>query len=205
MLCGGEDILHQLPDLHQGKLKIYYINLLWKYHKQTVDQQAHLLAMALTTEVEGEEADSVEYPLKPCETYRDVVIIDFLRTQQIKRFQRIVAETATVLTDKPGLTDLLEFDMKLTSAEPVRIRPYPTRFAKEEALKAELDYLLKESIISPCESPYSAPVVLLRKPSGEHRLCIDYRQLNKITEFQPEPLPEQGQPFARQSTSRRWI
>lgn len=65
----------------------------------------------------------------------------------------IIAENARVLTYKPGLTNLVKFDMKLTSTELVHIKPYPTPFAKEKALKAEVDYLLKEGISSPSESP----------------------------------------------------
>lgn len=48
-----------------------------------------------------------------------------LQAQQRDRLQRVVATHVKVLADKPGLTDLVEFEMKLTSAEPVRIQPYP--------------------------------------------------------------------------------
>lgn len=60
-----------------------------------------------------------------------------LQALQIERLQRVIAKHDKVLTDIPGLTNLVEFDMNLTSAEPVRIRPYPTPFAKEEA---EVDF-----------------------------------------------------------------
>ncbi|WP_353805431.1 reverse transcriptase family protein, partial [Acinetobacter baumannii] len=38
---------------------------------------------------------------------------------------------------------------------------------------------------------------MLRKPNGEHLLCIDFRLLNAVTQFQPEPLPDQTDLFAK--------
>lgn len=44
-------------------------------------------------------------------------------------------------------------------------------------------------MIRPSSSPYAAPIVLVRKPSGELRMCIDYRQLNAKTQKDSNPLP----------------
>ncbi|CAG5131383.1 unnamed protein product, partial [Candidula unifasciata] len=186
----------------RGKLKVFHINLLRKYFERTETTPVHLMTLAVATEVECGEAAGVEYPLQPRETAQDVEINPILLDSQQQRIREVLTAHSAVLTDKPGRTSLVEFDMKLTSTEPVRQRCYPIPYAKEEALQAEIAHLLQEGIISPSESPYSASVVLLRKPSGEHRLCIDYRQLNGVTEFQAEPLPDQGQLFFRLSKAK---
>ncbi|GFU70047.1 hypothetical protein TNCV_1060001 [Trichonephila clavipes] len=46
-----------------------------------------------------------------------------------------------------------------------------------------------EGIIEECESLYASPVVLIPKPNGTFRLCIDYRKLNEITVADTYPLP----------------
>ncbi|GBM92728.1 Retrovirus-related Pol polyprotein from transposon 17.6 [Araneus ventricosus] len=60
---------------------------------------------------------------------------------------------------------------------------------KKEFLKKELDKLLEENIIEECESPYAAPVVLVPKPNGDIRLCIDYTGFNATTIADSYPLP----------------
>jgi hypothetical protein len=40
---------------------------------------------------------------------------------------------------------------------------------------------LRNNIIRESNSPYASPVLLVDKPNGEKRLCVDYRQLNKVT------------------------
>ena len=49
--------------------------------------------------------------------------------------------------------------------------------------------MLKQKIISPSDSPWSAPVVVAKKKDGKFRFCIDYRQLNQVTIKDQYPLP----------------
>ncbi|GFX90565.1 retrovirus-related Pol polyprotein from transposon 297 [Trichonephila clavipes] len=61
--------------------------------------------------------------------------------------------------------------------------------ARRELLKKELDSLLWQGIIVECESPYASPVVLIPKPNGSMRLCIDNQKLNAQTVPDSYPLP----------------
>ncbi|GBN06046.1 Retrovirus-related Pol polyprotein from transposon 17.6 [Araneus ventricosus] len=72
---------------------------------------------------------------------------------------------------------------------PVASRPYRLFPKKKELLRTEIDKLLANDVIEECESPFAAPVVLVPKPNGDIRLCIDYRKLNAITIPDKYPLP----------------
>jgi len=56
-------------------------------------------------------------------------------------------------------------------------------------LKIQLDDLLQKGFIKPSVSPWGAPVLLVKKKDRTLRLCIDYRELNKITTKNKYPLP----------------
>ncbi|XP_060096945.1 uncharacterized protein LOC132573472, partial [Heteronotia binoei] len=68
-------------------------------------------------------------------------------------------------------------------------RLYPMSEPELAALRDYLDKNLKRGFIRPSTSPLSAPVLFVKKKSGELRLCNDYRALNKITIRDRYPLP----------------
>ncbi|KAH0636443.1 hypothetical protein KY289_036358 [Solanum tuberosum] len=60
--------------------------------------------------------------------------------------------------------------------------------AELKELKKQLKDLLEKGFIRPSISPWGAPVSFVRKKDGSLRMCIDYRQLNKITIKNKYPL-----------------
>ena len=56
-------------------------------------------------------------------------------------------------------------------------------------LKLQLQELLEKGFIRPSISPWGAPMLFVKKKDGTLRLCIDYRQLNKLTVKNKYPLP----------------
>jgi hypothetical protein len=52
------------------------------------------------------------------------------------------------------------------------------------------------------KSPYASPVVIVRKKDGTNRVCVDYRKLNRVTEFDPTPIPTAKEIFQKISSSK---
>ena len=67
--------------------------------------------------------------------------------------------------------------------------PYRTRTPEMLEMKMQLQELLEKKYIGPSVSPWGAPVLFVKKKDGTLRLCIDYRQLNKVTVKNKYPLP----------------
>ncbi|XP_046566272.1 uncharacterized protein LOC124274942, partial [Haliotis rubra] len=112
-----------------------------------------------------------------------------LTPEQKQEVSELVSEYQDVLTDLPGRTDSIEYKIKLTSTEPISSKPYPLPHHMREVVAREVESMLRMDVIEPSNSPYAAPVVLIKKPDETYRFCTDFRKLNQISVFDPEPIP----------------
>ncbi|WVZ19821.1 hypothetical protein V8G54_007143 [Vigna mungo] len=105
----------------------------------------------------------------------------------------VIEEFMDIFPDEvPGLPPQreVEFSFYLVSgAGPIFIAPYRMTPAELAELKKQIEDLLEKKFIRPSASPWGAPVLLVKKKDGSSRLCIDYRQLNKLTIKNKYPLP----------------
>nr|GEW96716.1 putative reverse transcriptase domain-containing protein [Tanacetum cinerariifolium] len=96
-----------------------------------------------------------------------------------------------VVTDLPGLppTRQVEFQINLIpGAAPVAQAPYRLAPSKMKELSDQLQELSDKGFIRPSSSPWGAPVLFVKKNDGSFRMCIDYRELNKLTVKNRYPL-----------------
>ena len=61
---------------------------------------------------------------------------------------------------------------------------------ENEIIKAEIDKGLEAGLIRPSKSPWTSPIVLVKKKDGKTRFCVDYRKLNSVTKKDKYPLPK---------------
>ena len=106
---------------------------------------------------------------------------------------KVVNEFVDVFPDDlPGMPPPREVDFEIETvpgAAPVSRAPYRMASVELKELKKQLEELLDKGFIRPSISPWGAPVLFVKKKDGSMRLCIDYRQLNKLTVKNRYPLP----------------
>ena len=96
------------------------------------------------------------------------------------------------LEELPGLPPDrdVEFTIEVMSGTtPVSMQPYRMAPMELKELKVQLQDLLEKGVIRPSVSPWGAPMLFVKKKDGTLRLCVDYRQLNKVTVKNKYPLP----------------
>ena len=74
-------------------------------------------------------------------------------------------------------------------AKPFRSQPYKAGPADREETTREVKRQLALGVIKPSQSEWASPLLLVPKPDGTKRFCVDYRKLNLVTTKDSYPLP----------------
>lgn len=115
-----------------------------------------------------------------------------LTTQQKGELQTLLAKWGGIFAkgdEDFGRTDIVQHQIPTGEAAPIRqrFRPLPPTMYKE--MRSLLADMLEKDIIRESSSPWAAPIVMVRKKSGEWRFCVDFRKLNAVTHKDAFPLP----------------
>ena len=180
-------------------LKTYHANLLKKYvdrEEQSTPEKAATACSAVDESCLDQdifELNEIEHKEGP----DDINFGQNLSVEQHRQVKRLVREFEDRFTPRPGMTDIVQHQVKLTSNTPVHCKPYRLPYATRQELKKDIREMLDLGIIRESKSPYASPVVIVKKSDGSNRVCVDYRKLNKLTVFDPEPMPTAEELFQK--------
>ena len=91
-----------------------------------------------------------------------------------------------------GLTDLIEYQIDIDRSQPVHVPPYRVSPQQRDDIVKQAKTMLDQGVIEPCRSPWSSPIILVKKPQhkgGGFRFVTDFRQVNKLTKNWIYELP----------------
>jgi hypothetical protein len=83
----------------------------------------------------------------------------------------------------------IEHDIDTQDARPINLPYYRLSPEHLDEQRKQIELLLEKKLIRPSNSPWGAPVLFVKKPKGEWRMCVDYRALNDATVKKTFPLP----------------
>ena len=106
--------------------------------------------------------------------------------QVLQEFKDVFSDEIIGLPPKRDIDFTIELVLR---AAPVSKTPYRMSTLEMLELKMQLQELLEKKYIRSGVSPWGAPVLFVKKKDGTLRLCIDYRQLNKVTVKNKYPFP----------------
>ena len=108
---------------------------------------------------------------------------------QLKEFLTRHHTVFSLEKGKRGETDIVTMSIDTGESSPVRQPPRFLPFVLRGAVVKQLHDMQQNGVIQPSSSPWTSPVVMVRKKDGSHRFCVDYRRLNAVTKTDAFPLP----------------
>ena len=114
---------------------------------------------------------------------------DQLSPEQRRDLDELLHTHEALFDTNPGHTDIVEHRIETGTCKPVFHPPYRIPPAWKAEVREEIRGMLEAGIVVPSKSPWTSPLVPVRKKDGSLRLCVDYRQLNTITAEDRYPMP----------------
>ena len=122
--------------------------------------------------------------LDPCDISAE------LPMEHRKNIQRILeVNSAAWAQPELGKCTAVQHEINTGSALPIAMKPRKLSPEKQEEVKHQVAELLEAGAIEKSKGPWAAPLVLVPKKGGGWRMCVDYRELNRLTKKDAYPLP----------------
>ncbi|UYV62531.1 hypothetical protein LAZ67_2000954, partial [Cordylochernes scorpioides] len=112
-----------------------------------------------------------------------------LSPKEQKELKQVLERYGDLFSSRLGRTNLAKHRIDTEDAKPIKHKPYRVSVKERDIIKEQIDEMLTEGIIRPSSSPWSFPVILVKKRDGKYRFCVDYRKLNNVTVKDVYPIP----------------
>eukprot|EP00731_Ephydatia_muelleri_P005167 Em0002g1343a len=117
--------------------------------------------------------------------------VELNRMEQEQLYHLLMAyhDIFSISQEELGHTSRVQHEIYTGNSSPIRQHARRIPSGQREEARKLVQEMLKRDIIQPSSSPWSSPIVLVRKKDGSLRFCVDYRKVNAVTKKDAYPLP----------------
>lgn len=187
------------------KTQVYHVNLMKEWKERTiadtkvklentemkvevaeVKRQEAKVMMVRKVEADGEDGEDVQ-AWRP--RTAEAVTLDHLKGDLRKDLLEVFGCFPSLFQPRPGRTGVLEHKIHLKDPTPIRQRPYRVPETLVSGLRDEIRIMQELGVIEASTSEWSSPIVVVPKKDGTLRICMDFRKLNAVSQFDAYPMP----------------
>lgn len=100
----------------------------------------------------------------------------------------VIEKNFAIMGNGMGKVNLLEHEI-IVEGPPIKQRYYPVSPVLQKHIDDQLNDMLKQGIVEKSNSPWSSPIIMMKKKDGGCRFCVDYHKVNAVTRKDSYPLP----------------
>ena len=112
-----------------------------------------------------------------------------LSTEDERSLLKTLLSFPDVFDNSLGHTPVIVHNIGTGALSPIRQQPRRLPYHHRAEVEKQVRDMLAQGAIQPSTSPWSSPILLVKKKVGSYRFCIDFRKLNSVTKIDAHPLP----------------
>ena len=168
------------------------------------DEGAELQEINEELEKDGEKIEKIEINPSIIEKMEKQISKEIAEEEKIELTHVLLEYLNCFAADEKelGKCNRAVHSIETGAAAAIHQPPYKNAWKERQLIQDQVDSMLKAKIIEPSDSPWSSPVVLVKKKDGSWRFCVDYRKLNAVTVKDVYPLPRIADTLSRLEGSK---
>ena len=146
----------------------------------------------ITSDIEDEDPDEqpMHHAKKDDVTSADDLDLSHVPEKYREKLRSMLHEFRSMYDGRLGGINTTEHAIDLVpGTRPIHANPYREGPKMRDIVKDEVERQLRAGVIEPSQSAWASPVIIVPKPDGTPRFCVDYRRLNAVTVRDSYPLP----------------
>nr|XP_046229617.1 uncharacterized protein LOC124050808 isoform X1 [Scatophagus argus] len=176
--------------------RLCHVNLLKPYYFSENKSPSSIAAVRSQFPTDGD--DGVLVPdetllhgkLKNSETLGKLEsLLSHLSGERCAELCALIHSYSCLFGDTPTQTHVIEHDIDVGDAQPIRQRFYRVSEEKHKLMETEIKYMLENGIAQHSSSSWASPCLLVEKSDKSPRFCTDFRKVNAVTKPDAYPLP----------------